>query len=86
VSPGCAARSWPSAGISAEYYQRLEQGRAANPSDQVLDALAEALDLTRVEREYLRHLARPAATPEIAECDARPELRRMLELMDNVPL
>ncbi|MFJ1455232.1 helix-turn-helix domain-containing protein [Nocardia sp. N2S4-5] len=73
------------AGISAEYYQRLEQGRAANPSDQVLDALAEALDLSRVEREYLRHLARPPEAAEIAGCDARPELRRMLELLDNVP-
>ncbi|WP_406093997.1 helix-turn-helix domain-containing protein [Kitasatospora purpeofusca] len=47
------------AGISVEYYQRLEQGRAKHPSDEVLDALAEVLRLDRVEREHLHRLARP---------------------------
>ncbi|MFD7841780.1 helix-turn-helix domain-containing protein [Nocardia sp. NPDC059764] len=48
------------AGISAEYYQRLEQGRAANPSAEVLDSLAAALRLNPVEIERLHALARPA--------------------------
>lgn len=70
------------AGISVEYYQRLEQGRAARPSSEVLDALAAALRLDDVEREHLRTLAvreRPlrAARPQ----DARPELVRMLGLI-----
>lgn len=47
------------AGISTDYYLRLEQGRDANPSDQVLDALARALKLDPVAAAYLRGLARP---------------------------
>jgi transcriptional regulator with XRE-family HTH domain len=38
------------AGFSPDYYRRLEQGRQANVSDQVLDALARALRLDDVER------------------------------------
>ncbi|MBB5916226.1 transcriptional regulator with XRE-family HTH domain [Nocardia transvalensis] len=74
------------AGISAEYYQRLEQGRSTRPSEEVLDALAGALRLDAVEREHLRALARPARrrTPP-APPAARPELRRMLDRMDGVP-
>ncbi|NRQ40497.1 helix-turn-helix domain-containing protein [Nonomuraea sp. NN258] len=45
------------AGISVEYYQRLEQGRAAHPSPEVLDALVTALRLDDVERGHLRVLA-----------------------------
>jgi transcriptional regulator with XRE-family HTH domain len=41
------------AGISVEYYVRLEQGRGPRPSRQVLSALARALMLTGDEREYL---------------------------------
>nr|WP_308442331.1 helix-turn-helix transcriptional regulator [Planotetraspora thailandica] len=36
------------AGVSVDYYTRLEQGRERNPSDQVLDALAGALQLCRL--------------------------------------
>lgn len=74
------------AGISAEYYQRLEQGRASHPSDEVLDAIADVLRLDRVERGHLRALARPvrrAAPP--AQTQVRPELRRMLDLMTAAP-
>ena len=41
------------AGISVEYYVRLEQGRGPRPSRQVLSALARALMLTGDERAYL---------------------------------
>lgn len=44
------------AGISAEYYLRLEQGRDKNPSPQVLDALARALRLDIKATEYLHQL------------------------------
>lgn len=48
------------AGISADYYLRLEQGRTTQPSDQVLAALASALQLDDDAADYMRNLARPA--------------------------
>jgi transcriptional regulator with XRE-family HTH domain len=47
------------AGISADYYLRLEQGRDRNPSPQVLAALARVLHLDAVEAAYLTDLAAP---------------------------
>src|ERR1700757_5380843 len=49
------------AGISSEYYLRLEQGRDKNPSPQVLDALARALQLDVKATRHLHRLASPAA-------------------------
>ncbi|KRF27366.1 helix-turn-helix transcriptional regulator [Phycicoccus sp. Soil802] len=54
------------AGISTEYYLRLEQGRESHPSDQVLDALARALLLDEVATAYLHELAR-TPLPQRAE-------------------
>jgi transcriptional regulator with XRE-family HTH domain len=48
------------AGISSEYYLRLEQGRERQPSDQVLEGLASALQLNDDATQYMRNLARPA--------------------------
>jgi transcriptional regulator with XRE-family HTH domain len=48
------------AGISSDYYLRLEQGRDKNPSPQVLDALARALRLDAQATEYLHQLANPS--------------------------
>lgn len=45
------------AGISVDYITRLEQGRATNPSGQVVEALARALRLSGTERERLFHTA-----------------------------
>jgi transcriptional regulator with XRE-family HTH domain len=45
------------AGISSAYYLRLEQGRDTRPSAQVVDALAQALDLDVEATEYLHRLA-----------------------------
>src|SRR6202012_3332864 len=47
------------AGISTEYYLRLEQGRDHQPPDQVLGGLARALHLDDAASAYLRALARP---------------------------
>ncbi len=47
------------AGISADYYLRLERGRDRNPSVQVLRALARVLRLDDVETDYLLALAAP---------------------------
>lgn len=57
------------AGISADYYMRLERGRDANPSYQVLSALARVLHLDEVEHQYLLDLATPSRR-------ARPRKRR----------
>lgn len=48
------------AGLSTDYYQRMEQGRSTHPSDAVLDSIADALDLDEVERRHLMTLARLA--------------------------
>jgi transcriptional regulator with XRE-family HTH domain len=47
------------AGVSSDYYVRLEQGRDKNPSDQVLLAIARALQLDDDATAYLVQLARP---------------------------
>ncbi|MEU1206948.1 helix-turn-helix transcriptional regulator [Nocardia sp. NPDC005825] len=50
------------AGVSVDYYIRLEQGRGKHVSDAVLDAVARALRLTDPERLHLYALARPGGT------------------------
>ncbi|WP_433284843.1 helix-turn-helix transcriptional regulator [Pseudonocardia sp. CA-142604] len=47
------------AGVSVDYYTRLEQGRSRSASAEVLDALATALRLDDAERSHLHTLARP---------------------------
>lgn len=51
------------ASLSTDYYQRLEQGRNAHPSDAILDSIADALDLDDVERSHLMRLAQAARNP-----------------------
>jgi transcriptional regulator with XRE-family HTH domain len=77
------------AGVSADYYVRLEQGRDHHPSEQVVDALARALQLDDDAAAHLHELARPAprrrrrspAKPE----RVRPGLLRMMEQLTNNP-
>jgi transcriptional regulator with XRE-family HTH domain len=77
------------AGVSTEYYTRLEQGRAGNPSPEVVEALARALRLDAAEREHLADLlARPGATRRagpVAPQRVRPGLYRLLRTLDHVP-
>ncbi|BCY14655.1 helix-turn-helix transcriptional regulator [Actinoplanes sp. L3-i22] len=75
------------AGVSVEYYTRLEQGRAVHPSDQVLHALADGLRLDDLERRHLIDLARPAptATGPAPAARVRPALRQMIEAMELSP-
>ncbi|MGW1057843.1 helix-turn-helix transcriptional regulator [Micromonospora rubida] len=72
------------AGVSVDYYTRLEQGRERNPSPAVLDAIARALDLGPEARE---HLFRLADSPVgVAPAPARPQVTRGLrELLDAWP-
>ncbi|WP_100470721.1 helix-turn-helix domain-containing protein [Mycobacteroides abscessus] len=51
------------AGISSDYYLRLEQGRDRNPSSQVLDSLARVLQLDQASTDYLVSLVTPRARP-----------------------
>lgn len=51
------------AGISRDYYTRLEQGLGHQMSDQVLNSLADALRLDSIERSYFFRIARPSASP-----------------------
>jgi transcriptional regulator with XRE-family HTH domain len=51
------------AGISADYYLRLEQGRDRNPSPQVLDALARVFGLDATATAYLRSLSTARPSP-----------------------
>ncbi|HWD83919.1 MAG TPA: helix-turn-helix transcriptional regulator, partial [Kribbella sp.] len=73
------------ANVSVDYYIRLEQGRAGNPSTAVLTAVADALRLDRTERDHLRQLAcsaPPAVPPKTA---VRPQLKAMIEAMHELP-
>lgn len=51
------------AGVSVDYYTRLEQGRSRSASAEVLDALATALHLDDAERGHLHTLGRPRPRP-----------------------
>ncbi|MFI6475313.1 helix-turn-helix transcriptional regulator [Streptomyces sp. NPDC050516] len=76
------------AGVSTEYYTRLEQGRAQNPSPEVLEALVSTLQLDPSEREHLTDLlARPTPARRAATSPqrVRPGLHLMLQTLDHVP-
>ncbi|MFE6766723.1 helix-turn-helix transcriptional regulator [Streptomyces sp. NPDC057689] len=75
------------AGMSADYYMRLEQARGPQPSVQVLGALAGALRLTEDERDHLYVLAghRPPEGARAGEY-LRPGLRYLLDRLDGVPV
>jgi transcriptional regulator with XRE-family HTH domain len=61
------------AGVSSDYYQRMEQGRDVRPSDQVLDAIAGALNFSAEESRHLHSLAAAARTPTRAARAYPPE-------------
>lgn len=75
------------AGLSVEYVVRLEQGRARNPSSQVLGALARALRLEGDERDHLFRVA-GAAVPSsgLVPTHIGPGVQRMIDRLGDVPL
>jgi transcriptional regulator with XRE-family HTH domain len=75
------------AGVSVDYYVRLERGRRLNASESVLDAVARALRLNDTERAHLFALARPTrARPRpMPPQRVRSGLRRVLETMTETP-
>ena len=74
------------AGVSADYYRRLERGQVSGASELVLEALAGALQLDEAERKHLFDLAR-AASPiasrraKPAKTRVRPVVQRLLDQM-----
>lgn len=76
------------AGVSLDWYVRLEQGRPVTPSEQVLGAIARTLRLDEAERDYLYNLARPATGPGAGDPGlpaVRPGIRKMIRTFDNQP-
>lgn len=73
------------AGISVEYYAKLERGAIGDVSPQVVDALARVLQLSTAEREHLDRLVHTSSgwvAPAVAsrtQVVVRPELQRVLE-------
>jgi hypothetical protein len=78
------------AGVSVDYYTRLERGNLGGVSEIVLDALAQALQLDEAERGHLFDLAR-AANPTVrprrrpAPQRVRPGIQRILDAMTDTP-
>jgi transcriptional regulator with XRE-family HTH domain len=75
------------AGVSVDYIVRLEQGRAANPSPQLLGALARALRLSRQERDHLFRVAGALPAPDSAmPHHLTPGVQRILDRIGDAPL
>jgi transcriptional regulator with XRE-family HTH domain len=76
------------AGISTEYYTRLEQGRDHHPSEQVLDAVARALSLDEDGRAHLHRLAaapdRRRTSPR-RPAQARASVRQLIDSWTTTP-
>jgi transcriptional regulator with XRE-family HTH domain len=75
------------AGISVDYVTRLEQGRATNPSVQVVEALGRALRLSGAEREHLFTVA-GLVPPGQGTVPAylTPSVQRMLDRLTGTPV
>jgi transcriptional regulator with XRE-family HTH domain len=78
------------AGVSPDYYTRLERGNLSGVSDSVLDAIARALQLDDAERSHLHDLARaantgPRARRRPARQQIRPGVQSLLDAMTDAP-
>jgi transcriptional regulator with XRE-family HTH domain len=79
------------AGVSIDYYTRLERGNLAGVSDSVLEAVARALRLDEAERAHLLDLARTANNTSTtrrrrpSEHKVRPGMQRLLDAMTAAP-
>jgi transcriptional regulator with XRE-family HTH domain len=79
------------AGVSADYYTRLEKGNLSGVSDTVLEAIAGALQLDEAERRHLTDLARAASTSPAHAARRnvpqrlRPATRLILDGMTDTP-
>ena len=76
------------AGVSVEYYKRLERGNLSGVSDLVLEGLASALALDDAEREHLFDLARAAGPARhvvraAGHRGVRPNVQRILDALGH---
>ncbi|MFJ1758846.1 helix-turn-helix transcriptional regulator [Amycolatopsis sp. NPDC088138] len=73
------------AGVSVDYYVRLEQGRGQHVSDSVLDAVGRVLRLDPTEHAYLKDLARPRRAADPGRPPVRDSVRRLLDGIGDAP-
>jgi transcriptional regulator with XRE-family HTH domain len=78
------------AGLSADYYRRLERGNLSGVSDTILDALARVLRLDDAERAHLFGLAATATTStrtrrHSGATHVRPSIQRFLDAITRTP-
>jgi transcriptional regulator with XRE-family HTH domain len=79
------------AGVSVDYYTRLERGNLSGVSESVLEALARALSLDEAERAHLFDLARAAGPPTTrsrrrsGQAKVRPSAQRIIDAMTSAP-
>ncbi|MCS6561515.1 helix-turn-helix transcriptional regulator [Curtobacterium flaccumfaciens] len=79
------------AGVSIDYYTRLERGNLQGVSDSVLDAIGRALQLDPAEQEHLRDLSQhqnetPRRAGRVVPVAAvRPELQYLLDVVTDAP-
>ncbi|MCX5001597.1 helix-turn-helix transcriptional regulator [Streptomyces sp. NBC_00638] len=75
------------AGISVDYVTRLEQGRAAHPSEQVVEALGRALRLSGAEREHLFQMAGLVPPGRgMVPAHITPGVHRLLDRLSGTPV
>ena len=78
------------AGVSTDYYARLEQGRRITPSPSVVDAIGRALGLDSAGRAHLGHLIGPGPTASPVRSRpvqrVRPGVHQLIEALDGVPV
>jgi transcriptional regulator with XRE-family HTH domain len=77
------------AGVSTDYYTRLEKGNLGSASESVLEAIARALHLDEAERAHLLDLARASRgggqPPRRRAQQLRPSLQHLLDALTTVP-
>ncbi|MFI5736618.1 helix-turn-helix transcriptional regulator [Kribbella sp. NPDC051587] len=73
------------AGVSADYYSRIEQQRGPRPSEPILSSLAEGLRLSEDERKHLFRLAGYPNPPRHLNDRAAQHLLRVMQQLDNTP-
>jgi hypothetical protein len=78
------------AGVSVDYYVRMERGSLAGASESVLDAIASALQLDEAERDHLYALARESGTgprrrKRKTPATVRPALQQVLDAITDAP-
>ena len=78
------------AGVSIDYYVRLERGNAGGASDSVLESVARALQLDEAERDHLFHLARNSSHQSAPRRrkptgSVRPSVQQMLDAITDAP-